>query len=150
MHTQNTLEIGVSNHSIASSSDHLCEPGGSSSGGSVRFVDSTVRYHVSSGAYYTLWSSRSILERILQVAVLVLVIVISLLLITVGEYSQYYNKDGRLDGSKDRLCLSQECISVAATILSDIDPTVEPCKDFYKVRKGSVFNLYNLYTVCPV
>ena len=69
-------------------------------------------------------------------AVLVLVIVISLLLITVGEYSQYYTKDGRHGtGGKDGLCLSQECISVAATILSDIDPTVEPCKDFYKVRK---------------
>ena len=55
------------------SSDHLCEPpddgGGGGAGGRVRFVNSTVRYHMASGAAQTLWTGRTSLEKILMVRV---------------------------------------------------------------------------------
>ena len=53
------------------SSDHLCEPpedgGGGGAGGRVRFVNSTVRYHMASGAAQTLWTGRTSLEKVLMV-----------------------------------------------------------------------------------
>ena len=55
------------------SSDHLCEPpddgGGGGAGGRVRFVNSTVRYHMANGAAQTLWTGRTSLEKILMVRV---------------------------------------------------------------------------------
>ena len=53
------------------SSDHLCEPpdDGGGAGGRVRFVNSTVRYHMASGAAQTLWTGRTSLEKILMVRV---------------------------------------------------------------------------------
>ena len=51
------------------SSDHLCEPpddGGGGAGGRVRFVNSTVRYHMANGAAQTLWTGRTSLEKILM------------------------------------------------------------------------------------
>ena len=31
--------------------------------------------------------------------------------------------------------MSPECVKVASTILSDVDLSVDPCEDFYKVKK---------------
>ena len=92
---------------------------------------------MASGTYATLWTSRSNLERILLAAVAALIFVISVLLITLGESQKTTDNTSHLTTPNAQhpggLCLSQECISVAATILSDIDPTVKPCEDFYKV-----------------
>ena len=115
-----------SSNSISGSSDHLCEPpiitpaggsstpsgvpGGAATGGRVRFVDSTVRYHMGTGPYATLWTSRSHLERILIAAVAILIFVISILFITLGE-SQRRNIYLQTSNSHPSgLCLSQECI----------------------------------------
>jgi hypothetical protein len=35
--------------------------------------------------------------------------------------------------SHPSVCLSPECVKVAATILSDMDMKADPCKDFYQV-----------------
>ena len=134
-----TLEIAVpSSNSISGSSDHLCEPplltsaaaggssapsgvsGGATSGGRVRFVDSTVRYHMGSGPYATLWTSRSLLERILVAAVAILIFVISILFITLGE-SQRRNIYLKTSNSNPSgLCLSQECIRWESSQISGI------------------------------
>ena len=132
-----SLEIAVpSSNSISGSSDHLCEPpiitpaggsstpsgvpGGAATGGRVRFVDSTVRYHMGTGPYATLWTSRSYLERILIAAVAILIFVISILFITLGE-SQRRNIYLQTSNSHPSgLCLSQECIRWESSQISGI------------------------------
>ena len=69
-----------------SSADHLCEPEGSGGGGGrVRFVNSTVRYHIGSGPAHALWTGRSRLEQVLMVAVAGLILISSILLIVIGK-----------------------------------------------------------------
>lgn len=34
------------------------------------------------------------------------------------------------------LCVSQPCISVASTVLGGLDPSVDPCSDFYQYACG--------------
>jgi membrane metallo-endopeptidase-like protein 1 len=135
----NNLESAGANL-ISSSSDHLCEPGletsSVNSDGRVRFVNSTVRYHMGSGAT-SLWTSRTRLEQILLVVLSVFMLLSSILLIVIGENKSLYpvtvTSSMHVGNS---LCLSPECIKVAATILSDINTDVPPCEDFYKYSCG--------------
>ena len=149
MMSANSLE-NASASLISASSDHLCEPneagtGPVGSGGRVRFVDSTVRYHIPNGAAHFVWSGRTRLEQVLLVIVAGLVLVISVLMIVLGEAEKGWSAAtlSLTTHNHDDLCLSPECITVAATILSDIDPKVDPCEDFYKVRaRGFVLILF--------
>lgn len=121
--------------SSAASSDHLCEEH-DGSGGSVRFVNSTVRYHMGGGFFSKLWSGRTTMEQILMVVVCLLVFSCSILLIIIGKTQEtqvtVINSSHLSNNTKD-LCLSQECVQVAAAIISDLDGDVDPCHDFYKV-----------------
>ena len=72
----------------SSSADHLCESD-QNSGGQVRFVNSTVRYHLGSGG--SLWSGRTRLERILIVLVVGLTLLASMLLIILGKTQEASN-----------------------------------------------------------
>ena len=36
----------------------------------------------------------------------------------------------------DNLCLSEECILAASTVLSSLDRTADPCEDFYQFACG--------------
>ena len=77
----------------SSSADHLCETdpnsGAGSSGGQVRFVNSTVRYHLGNGS--SLWSGRTRLEKILIVLVAGLTLLASTLLIILGKTQEASN-----------------------------------------------------------
>lgn len=130
----NTEEPHDSLISSAASSDHLCEHDGS--GGSVRFVNSTVRYHMGGGFFSKLWSGRTRLEQVLMVLVCVLIFICSVLFIVIGKTQEtrvtVINSSHLSNNTKD-LCLSQECVQVAAAIISDLDGDVDPCHDFYKV-----------------
>ena len=46
--------------------------------------------------------------------------------------------------SHPSVCLSPECVKVAATILSDMDVNANPCKDFYQVRNMASFVMFRL------
>ena len=127
-HCNHSFEAPQASLISTSSADHLCEePEG---GGRVRFVNSTVRYHMGGGSAQTLWTGRTRLEQVLMVAVACLIFLSSILLIVIGKTQE--GRPGTNETGPD-LCLSQECVKVAATILSDIDTSVEPCNDFYKV-----------------
>ena len=41
--------------------------------------------------------------------------------------------------SHPSVCLSPECVKVAATILSDMDMKADPCKDFYQVTYWGLY-----------
>ena len=113
------------------SSDHLCEPPdiGEGTGGRVRFVNSTVRYHMRNGAAQTLWTGRTRFEQILMVLVTCLILMVSILLIVIGREQEAVTKIG----SQEKYCLSHDCVKVAAAIISDLDTDTHPCDDFYKV-----------------
>jgi len=119
------------------SSDHLCEPpddgGGGGAGGRVRFVNSTVRYHMASGAAQTLWTGRTSLEKILMVLVTGLILTVSVLFIVIGKEEETVTE---IQKSDSKYCLSSECVKVAAAIISDLDDETDPCDDFYKHACG--------------
>ena len=64
----------------SSSADHLCE---ADQGGQVRFVNSTVRYHLGNGT--SLWAGRTRLEQILLILLAGLILLASTLLIVLGK-----------------------------------------------------------------
>ena len=114
LQNRSRLEESMDTNSVGSA-EHFCEPGGR-----VRFVDSTVRYHMGNSPG-SLWHSRSRLEQVLVGIVVGLLFVTSILLIVMGTSSPV------------TLCTSHECVKVAATMLNDIDFSIDPCHDFYKV-----------------
>ncbi len=46
--------------------------------------------------------------------------------------------------SSNKLCLTEDCVRAAATILSSIDRSADPCNDFYQVRRKSKKKSTNL------
>ena len=78
------------------------------------------------------------MERRLTV-LLTLSIILSLCL------SAVLTADGGGEDRQDKYCLSKECVTAAAEILSRMDSKVEPCQDFYKFACGG----YRENTVIP-
>ena len=59
-----------------------------------------------------------------------LILVVSILFIIIGKNREI----GPANNAQQPLCLSPECVKVAAAIISDLDEDTDPCQDFYKVR----------------
>ena len=104
--------------------------GSSSGGGHVRFVDSTIRYHITGTSY---WHGRSGLEKGLIILTLVLALFCTVMLVVVSSnvhdrQLHYLSHESR----NNKLCLTPECVKVAANILSAADLKADPCVDFYQ------------------
>ena len=99
----------------------------------MRFVNSTVRFHMRNGAAQTLWTGRTRLEQILMVLVTCLILLASILLIVIGKEQEATVTPETEVGNQKNPCLSPECVKVAAAIISDLDNDTHPCDDFYKV-----------------
>ena len=66
------------------------------------------------------------------IAVLTVAIVVALS-ISLGVINQLYVQAT----SSSKVCLSQECIKLSAAIISAMDPSVDPCQDFYNFSCGN-------------
>ena len=44
------------------------------------------------------------------------------------------------NGTNDNVCLSEQCVKVSARILNSLDPSVDPCENFYQYSCGRWIN----------
>lgn len=88
-----------------------------------------IRYHV---GVFSIWKKRSTLEKILIVTTIIM-----LILFVLSLYS-YSSREMKVI---EEYCLTEACVHTAANILSSIDPTVNPCDDFYEFSCGNWIRL---------
>ncbi|KAF4525658.1 hypothetical protein B566_EDAN001258 [Ephemera danica] len=99
------------------------------------------------GSGVTIWKTRTRLERMLAATVgvlSVLVIILSIILSHSGRGRQVpqvvHVGTGILAPSVtqpgETHCLSPACVTAAASILTSLEPTTDPCKDFYQFSCG--------------
>ncbi|XP_035243838.1 endothelin-converting enzyme 1 isoform X1 [Anguilla rostrata] len=73
------------------------------------------------------WAHRTHLERKLLALVCVLSFSLFVCVLTLGLYYK---------AAHPGLCLSESCVKVASTVLGALDPSVDPCHDFYNFACG--------------
>uniref|UniRef100_T1KLB5 Uncharacterized protein n=1 Tax=Tetranychus urticae TaxID=32264 RepID=T1KLB5_TETUR len=79
------------------------------------------------------WDRASPLERLLIISLLVTAL-IALILFIIVVNSFGHSKIST--SSKDDLCLSKSCLSIASTIVNSMDVSKDPCQDFYAYSCG--------------
>ena len=72
------------------------------------------------------------------VAIAVIAVVVIALAAPLGVINNRYSSNsGSLSTNAGSLCLTRDCIKLAASVLSTIDETADPCTDFYQFSCGN-------------
>ncbi|XP_014239311.1 endothelin-converting enzyme homolog isoform X5 [Cimex lectularius] len=116
-----------------------------SSIGSVQLTEgvSSTATHIRYQMRTSFWKSRTLLEKTLILSViflLVIVFILSLALNATGRPDRrlhYLQVNTRPDETDENYCLTETCIKTAATLVSAIDRTSDPCNDFYQFACGN-------------
>ncbi|KAJ8679540.1 hypothetical protein QAD02_015327 [Eretmocerus hayati] len=70
-------------------------------------------------------------QQIIGICVLALLVIFFILLLTIGGSSKCTNQ------SCAKICLTEECVQTASSLLSAMDRTAEPCTDFFQYACGT-------------
>lgn len=109
------------------------------SGGAVRFMSPSIKYRVRSTS---IWTGRTSVEKWLSVSLVVMSFACLLLLVMVASMAgkdRQFNVTIHTPHAENMtdICLSEDCVKVAAKILTAADLKQDPCQDFYQYSCGN-------------